>query len=144
MASQSQIQFVNWVKQHDPFLYRVAAKRLELQRSGLGFMDSVGSLFTSIVDTAKTVIPVGLEYNQQKKILALQLERAKQGLPPIDAAAYSPVVKIAPTFTPESEAAITRAATASLKEGGGAILTRMLPVAMMAVAAFFLLGRRRR
>lgn len=53
----------------------------------------------TVVDTAKEVVPAWLEYERQKEWSEIQLERAKQGLPPIETREYGapPItVKIAP------------------------------------------------
>ena len=42
-----------------------------------------------------------LQYKSQQKVLRLQLQRAKQGLPPLDMRRLAPVIKVQPELSPE-------------------------------------------
>lgn len=42
-----------------------------------------------------------LQYKSQQKVLRLQLQRAKQGLPPLDMSRLAPVIKVQPELSPE-------------------------------------------
>lgn len=135
-----QRQYVEWFKRHEPFWYRVAMKRLDMQSSpsqnmlrGLGV--SWSGVFTSLVDTVKEAAPAYLQAKQQKEIMEMQLKRAEKGLPPANIDDYTPSVKIQPTITPETEQAITRVATQSLQSG----LTKALPWIAGIVGAVLLL-----
>ena len=117
--------FAKWLKENDPFLYRVALKRNEITSQKVnGLSGGVADFFNSIIDTVKTAAPQVLQYNQQKAIMKMQLERAEKGLPPANVDDYTPSVKISPVITPETEQAITRVAVQSAKEGVGAFMSK--------------------
>ena len=121
MNTNAQKQFAVWLKRNDPFLYRVAEKRYALLKKRGGQLNGIGDLFnkdffSTIADTVKTVAPSIFQIQSQKKILDVQLERAKQGLPPLQTADFAPTVKVAAEITPEMEAAAGRIATQSVRE----------------------------
>lgn len=121
MSNQSKRQFVAWIKRHDPFLYKIAEKRHAMLKRRGGSLAGVSDFlnkdfFSTIADTVKTVAPSIFQIQSQKKILDVQLERAKQGLPPLQAADYSPTIKVAAEITPETEAAAARIAVQSVRE----------------------------
>jgi hypothetical protein len=121
MNERAKKQFAVWLKRNDPFLYRVAEKRFNLikRRSGqlsgpLDFLNK--DFFSTIADTVKTVAPSIFQIQSQKKILDVQLERARQGLPPLQTSEYAPTIKVAAEITPEMEAAANRVAVQSVRE----------------------------
>ena len=132
--------FAKWLKENDPFLYRVALKRNEIVNASQqvnGLSGSVADFFNNIIDTVKTTAPQVLQYNQQKKIMEMQLKRAEQGLPPANVDDYTPSVKIAPVITPATEQAITRVAVQSAKEGVGAFMGKWgMPLGVGAALLF--------
>ena len=147
MAKQSEILFAKWVAENDPFLFEIAKKRLALKKSavaGMGFLDTIdwGSLASSVVSTVKDIAPQLVQYKAQSKILGVQLERAKQGLPPIEAANYAPTVKVAADITPEMEAAATRIAQQSIGTGI-ASFGQYIPMLAIGGAALYLITRKR-
>ena len=90
--NKSQNQFMAWLYKASPVLYARgvnAAKQYynDATVSGLGF--DIGSMFTSIVDTVKSAAPAVLQLQQQKKLLDLQIKRAKAGVPPISSTDYA-------------------------------------------------------
>lgn len=91
-----------------------------------------------LIGAATTIAPAYLQFQQQKDILDMQLERAKQGLPPLETAYMAPTVRIQTELTPEA----ARTARAGIAEGMGKLA---FPI-MLAVGAFMLTrgGRRRR
>lgn len=117
--NKAQKQFVMWVKDNDPFLFAIAQKRMRIANGENlgGFLDAATGIFENVVDTVKNVAPSLIQYRSQKKILDLQLERARQNLPPLDAAAYTPTVKVQAELTPENERAAQRIAINTAKEG---------------------------
>lgn len=101
---------MEWLQKNDPFIFEVVKKRADLDSgTGLGALDW-GSLFTSAVDTIKNLAPAVISAQGQKKLLDVQIERAKQNLPPLDTSNYMPTVKIAADITPENEEAALRVA----------------------------------
>ena len=113
-------QFIKWFKRREPFLFNVAKHRFNLRNPGLnGNMEMAGisEIFTGIVDTVKNVAPSLIQLSSQKKILDMQIKRAEQGLPPLDAAQYSPTIKVEAAISPESEEAAKRIAIETSKQG---------------------------
>jgi hypothetical protein len=86
--------------------------------------DWASDLFTF----AKEAIPAYLAYDAQKDIMDLNLERAKQGLDPIDPGVVAPQVRVVHDFPPEVQQQIS-----AFKMGGMNILLW----GGLAVAAFF-------
>jgi len=127
---------IDWFKHNEPFIYRVAMKRLQLKNNtGLAGVNQLGaidwgSVLSSIGSTVKSVAtdvaPQYLQYKQQKKIMDMQLDRAKKGLPPANVDDYTPAIKISPQITPESEAAITRVAVQTSESAAKKMLPWLL------------------
>lgn len=88
--------FSNWLQAKHPQVYREVSRRLTNSGalSGLGFAAPVSdpivaaaqnpSLLDKITSTIKDVVAVALPAYQQKKIIDVQLARAKQGLDPLN------------------------------------------------------------
>jgi hypothetical protein len=134
--SNAKKSLAQWVKNNDPFLFEVAKARYALEQGGLsGFSD----FFTSLTDTIKDVAPSLINLQSQKKILDIQLKRANQGLPPLETAQYSPVIRVAPEITPATEQAAKNIAVESLKGG----FKSMAPLLAVGGLLAFLLLRRR-
>lgn len=142
---------INWVRDNDPKLYELAAKRHALQQGkaaiyGLsGYdadefvaMNGIADFFKTLSTTVQNVLPQAIQYKTQKDILKAQLKRGEQGLPPLDVMDYSPVFRVAPDFSPESEAALTRMAI----DTTGSALTKILPYAAFGLALVLLLRRK--
>lgn len=70
---------------------------MNMQLQGLDNFDW-GKIATGLTDVVKQATPVVLAAKQQKDLQKLNVERAKQGLAPLDTAAYAeasaPVMKI--------------------------------------------------
>lgn len=79
---------------------------------------------------AKDAIPAYLAYDAQKDIMDLNLERAKQGLDPIDPGLAAPQVRVVHDFPPEVQQQIS-----AFKMGGMNILLW----GALAVGGFFLI-----
>lgn len=138
---------INWIKRNDPNIYRLAVKKHGLRKglkvrqlSGIDDSDieslgGVSDFFSTLTETVKQVVPAVTQYKAQNKILNAQLDRAKRGLPPLNVEDYSPVMRISPSFDPQSEAALTRMATSTVSRFA-------LPLAI-GLGAFLLLRRRR-
>lgn len=139
---QAKTQFVNWVRKNDPFLYAVAKKRAELVKSDeLNGID-IGGFFNNLVDTVKSIAPTVITYQGQKKILDVQIQRARNGLPPLDSSQYTPTVKVEAQLTPENERAAQRIAINTVKESAQGMQKYML-IGIAGVLAYVLLKGRR-
>lgn len=90
--------------------------------------------YTGILDFAKEAVPAYLAYDAQKDIMDLNMERAKQGLDPIDPGVAAPQVRVVHDFPPEVGTAIT-----NFKMGGMNILLW----GGLALGAFFLVRQLR-
>lgn len=148
---KAQEMAINWVRDNDPKVYELAVKRHALQQGkaaifGLSGYDAdefvalngIADFFKTLSTTVQNVLPQAIQYKTQKDILKAQLKRGEQGLPPLDVADYSPVFRVAPDFTPESEAALTRMAIQTTGSG----LNKILPYAIGGLGLFLLLRRR--
>ena len=142
MSLQSNIAFAKWLQKNDPFLFEVAVKAAELKKAQAvgGLFDFVGDINwseigNSVVDTVTKVAPAVVQYKTQAAALKLNMQRAKQGLPPVDTTAYQPTVKIAAEITPENEAAINRIAAQAVNDTG-AKLKSYLPYALGGVGLY--------
>lgn len=150
MSQQSNIAFAKWLHANDPFLFAVAAKRVELEKQKAGQMSGVfdfigdidwAGIGSTVIDTVQKVAPTVIQYQAQAKALKLNMERAKAGQPPINVADYTPTVKIAPQITPETEQAINRVAQQAVATTGDQ-LAKYLPWIGGGVLALVLLMRR--
>lgn len=133
----SKKMFLQWLAINEPVIFKAAAERAE--SPGLS---GIADFFTSAVDVIKQAAPAITQYKAQSKILKVQLERAKQGLPPLDTADYAPTIKVQPQLTPETNYAIQQGLTSGVSGGLGGI-GKYLPFVLLGVGALFLLKRAR-
>ncbi len=146
MSTQAKKAAIDWFKQNEPFMYKVAMKRIELENNQLaGWGDigaSIGKVFSSLTDTVANVAPTYLQYQQQKKVMDMQMKRAESGLPPANVEDYTPAVKIQAEVSPETEQAITRVAQQSIETGA----QKMMPFLLAGggLVAFLLLRKKGR
>lgn len=136
----SKKEFARWVKQNDPFLYQVAVERYKMETGESG-LAGIGDFFNSVINTVKEVAPSIVNLQSQKKILDIQLKRAEQNLPPLDTTQYSPVVRIAPEITPETQRAAQEIATQTMTGG----IKQLMPVLLIGggLLAFMILKKGR-
>lgn len=138
-------QFIKWFKQREPFLFNVAKHRFKLRRPGLHGNDmemaGISEIFTGIVDTVKNVAPSLIQLSSQKKILDMQIKRAEQGLPPLDASQYSPTIKVEAAISPESEEAAKRIALETTRQGASEL--KPLFFGALILGAMLLLRKKR-
>lgn len=121
MSTRSQAEYIDWMKHNEPVIYNLAVKRHALkngQQAIFGLSEYVplsaidfGSFFSTLSETVTKAVPSLIALKSQKDILAAQLARAKQNLPPLNVADYAPIIKVNADVTPETEAALTRVAT---------------------------------
>lgn len=139
MSDASKAAFLQWLQDNDPFIFEVVKKRAGID-GGLGL--DWGGLFTTAVNTIKDIAPAVISAQGQKKILDLQIERARQNLPPLDTTNYMPTVKIAADITPENEAAAVRIAQQTANDAA----QKMKPyfLAALAAGAYFMIKGRRK
>ncbi len=135
----AQAQFLTWAQNKFPDLYAAAIKAASNgQLSGLGVHDTAETppAYDSIVDKIVALGGGYLTYTMQKKIINMNIERAKMGLPPIDiaAAGAAPVV--------QTEVNISPAMMASLKESLGGGMQQIGLLIAVGLGAFLLFGRK--
>lgn len=121
MNTANKVAFVEWIKYNEPVLYNVAVKAHALKNGvqaihgladyqPMGAID-FGAMFNTVVDVVGKVVPSVVALRSQKDILNAQLERAKQGLPPMEVKDYMPVINVSPKVDKEAEDALVRVAT---------------------------------
>lgn len=93
----NQKKFVRWMAKNHPEVARRAKEMLE--RDAL--MAEVGGFVDAFTDAIEKVAPALLNVKAQRDLLKVQVERARQGLEPLEASQISPTVKVAvePSFT---------------------------------------------
>jgi hypothetical protein len=86
--------------------------------------------YSGILDFAKEAVPAYLAYDAQKDLMDLNMERARQGLDPIDPGVTAPQVRVVHDLPPEVGTAIT-----DMKMGG----MNILMWGALALGGFFLI-----
>lgn len=127
-------QFIGWMKNWAPGLYRRAAAAADAAeaREG-GALGDLAGWWETFQENLTEIGGAYLQYKTQKEILEAQLERMRAGQPPLQTSEYAPTVgvKIDPGTTREITGAI------------GAGLGRMLPFIAIGGVALLLLMRRK-
>lgn len=91
-----------------------------------------GAWYSEIFKFAKEAVPAYLAYDAQKDIMDMNIERAKQGLPPIDPGLTAPQVRVVHDFPPVVQQEIKSWKDSAVKIGIWAAL---------GLAAFFVVRR---
>jgi hypothetical protein len=94
--------FLKWVRAEFPSLYAAAERRLAAGNDGAPGMSAVEttatakpeSALTRLVSTITSLAPQYLQYRAQQQLLDVQLDRARQGLPPLRPTDYAPAVQL--------------------------------------------------
>ena len=89
--------FMAWVRREHPILFRAAEK--QASKAGLGQVEAKTAgtgltIWQRLVNTVTDIAPQYLQYQAQKDLLEVQLQRASQGLPPLDPTSYAPAVQV--------------------------------------------------
>jgi len=137
MSVQAQESFINWVKVNDPMLYEIAKARFQLKNEGLS---GIADFFKELVTTVKEVAPSIVNMQAQKKILDVQVNRAKQGLPPLETAQYTPAIRVEPVINADTQRAAQEIAVKTVQQGIGELKVPLLLGA--GLIAFMLLKKR--
>lgn len=88
---QSTKQFLEWARKNAPGFYAELGKRV----SGLGETQDSTPWYDKIINAASNLATAYYQNKTQQEIIEMQLERAKQGLPPIQADQYAaPPVRV--------------------------------------------------
>jgi hypothetical protein len=129
--SQVRADFLRIVKRRSPQAFDYAMKqflfrRRRLSSGGMGQADETAtdteavtgdaSAFDSFLQTLKDLVPIYTSYQLSQDLYQLNLERVRQGLPPVDAQSVSPQVNVG----------LSSDAKTMLLLGGGALLAILL------------------
>jgi len=143
--ARNQQRFVQMIKRTHPRLYAIAKARVGEPPTGSGLgqitktattTETSSSWFSRLTDTLSTLAPSYLQYKSQKELLEIQLQRAQEGLPPLETSQYAPAVQIG--LDPEQ----TREAIAAAGAQAGEFLRQ--PMVLAAGAGILLLVMMRR
>ncbi len=101
--TNAQQQFIAWFRQNYPAMSEQVQNRVDNDQS-LAASDTTQkpeSIWGSIVSGIKDLAPAYLQFKNQKKIMAMQLARAKQGLPPLNVEQLAPTVRVQAGLSPD-------------------------------------------
>ena len=129
----SRAQFVTWLQNKHPELWNAILTKSELGQAETTAQKK--SFWDKIMDTVTTIGPAYLQYEAQRKMLKLNIERAQQGLPPLDPDVYGAV----PTIRTEVD--ISPEIAGRLKEGIMGIGMNTLLLVGAGLAVFMLMRR---
>jgi hypothetical protein len=162
-AKMARLQFADWLEREMPQVFQVAAetasahasaqaalfeqKKAQLGELGIDWGDiwkapetvttttTDKSFWEKFLDGAIGAGTAYLTYENQKDMLALNIERAKTGLPPLDPGITAPVIKTQIDLDPEL-------AKNLMSDMGSVINRNMLIIAGVGLVALFVLGRK--
>lgn len=124
-------RFVNWLKTFAPQLYVDAKKAADVAEANGGTLGELAGWFDTFTEKVSELGGKYLQFRTQKEILEAQLERMKQGLPPLETG------QIAPTIAVKPDPGTTREITGAIGAGFG----RMLPFLAVGLALFLFMRR---
>lgn len=138
MSAQSRTQFADWLKTNHPALFQRAIRIAEnATNNGLGQIgppapatEPTKSFWEKFTEAAAGLGTTYLTLKNQRDAMKINLDRAQQGLPPIDAATSAPVIRVQTDLSPQ----LTDRLVSTAGEG----LNKMLLLGAAAVAAFFI------
>lgn len=153
--TKARAQFLTWLKESDPEAFEQILQKMGMDTNGnqvsLGDIPPINyglygmgqtdgedtrTWWQKLADTVTSLGTAVIGYKTQKNILETNLQRAEQGLPPLDMSEGAPVVKTQVDISPEI--------MAKLQESAAAGMQNILLFGGIALAAFFLLGGRKR
>lgn len=105
MLTPAQNAYMKWLRGFSPHLYKYADEQIQsqMQATGLGF--DWGGVFSSIAEGVGKIAPTVLQLRQQRDMLKIQTQRAKEGQPPIDTTQYQVIA----TPTPQANVVVPNA-----------------------------------
>jgi hypothetical protein len=112
-------RFLAWVKLAHPRLFAAAVQRAGVTANGNGArLGQVApaptqSALDRVLSAITTLAPAFLQAKAQKDLLEVQLDRARNNLPPLDPTQYAPAVQV--SVSPASAAAAASAAGAAAR-----------------------------
>lgn len=133
-AVKNGIKFARWLKAQHPDVYAKAKAIADSQTANLGGLAADDSgWFSKFLSAAGSLGTTYLALDAQKKQLAINLQRAQTGLPPIDLAT-APVLTTNVQVPPDVVQKIT--------DSAGMNINKILLFAGVGIAAFLLLKKR--
>ena len=130
MSAQSRIDFAQWLKNEHPAIFTRAVKAANTNGT-LGALGEGESFWSKFTKAAAGLGTTYLALKNQRDVMKINLARAQQGQPPIDAATSAPVVRTQVDMSPEL--------TNKLVSTAGAGINKTLLLAGAAIlAAFFI------
>jgi hypothetical protein len=134
--AEARVQFADWLKREHPEIFKRAVAIAEKQTQALGALGAEGESFWS--KFTKAAAGLGTTYlalKNQRDMMRLNLERARQGQPPLDVATSAPVVRTQVDVSPE----LTERLVSTAGEG----LNKTLLLAGAAVVAVLVFMRKK-
>jgi len=136
----ARIEFAQWLKNNHPAIFnkavRAAASKNPNVRLGATDAEPTKSFWTKFTEAAAGLGTTFLSLKNQRDAMKLNLARAQQGLPPIDAATSAPVIRTQVDMSPELTSRLVSTA------GEGINKTLLLAGAGLAAALFFMRKKR--
>lgn len=137
--NRARMQFLTWVRTNFPDLYSEAIAQAEgmtenAKLAGLG-EDEQPSFWQKVAGGLTSLGTTYLTLKNQRDAMKLNLERAQQGLPPVDAGVTAPVVRTEIDLPPD--------VVNKLTAGAGTQVNKVLLFAAVAAGAVWLMQRRR-
>jgi len=133
--ARARVQFADWLKQEHPMLFQRAIA--EASKSTLGqetTQQPTKSFWQKFTEAAAGLGTTYLSIKNQQDMMKLNMQRAQQGLPPIDAATAAPVVRTQVDVSPQL--------AQKLVDTAGEGINKTLLLAGVAIAAgLFLMNR---
>ena len=125
----ARLQFATWLKNTNPELFQRAVAAANASTMG-GLGEESSGFWGKFVDTVTGLGTTYLTLKNQKDAMAINLERAKQGQPPIDIATTAPVVRTQVDVSPELAQKLVASAGSGLNKTlllvGGGVLAFLL------------------
>lgn len=125
--------FVNWLKNWAPQVYADAKRKADQIEVTDGTLGQLAGWWETFSDSVGSLGGKYLQFKTQKEILDAQMERMRQGQPPLQTSEYAPTVAVKP------DAGTTREITGAIGAGFGS----MLPWLAAGGVGLYLLTRRK-
>lgn len=83
-AQRARVTFLQWLAKNHPALYERIIGKIDRPVGLSGFADSLTNVFNTVTESLPKLADTYIQTKAQYEQLRLNLERAKQGLTPID------------------------------------------------------------
>lgn len=103
-VQNSRALFLDMLRKNRPLIYEKVMSRAQRGLSGLGEGEVLAtdnqSWWEKIIGGIQQLAPTYAQFQLSKDLYSLNMQRVRQGLPPVDASAISPQVRVG--LTPET------------------------------------------